>query len=108
MLSLFFCILYLSQISSESVCVTVTMQRVGLVAGTQPAVVKLYDYYRPGIYIKMSRLNNNKLFLKITLSKKKLNRHECIGNFYKYDNCSHKEYHSNVEFEQKAYKYAYA
>jgi len=36
------------KVSSKSTCVTVTMQRVSLVAASQPAVIKLYDYYKPG------------------------------------------------------------
>lgn len=36
------------QVPSEKTCVTISMQRQGAVVGSQPAVVKLYDYYQPG------------------------------------------------------------
>lgn len=32
----------------ETSCMDVRMQREGLVAGSQPAVVRLVDYYQPG------------------------------------------------------------
>ena len=35
------------QIGRSDTCVTVTMHRIGLVAGLQPVPVRVYDYYEP-------------------------------------------------------------
>ncbi|XP_060581969.1 CD109 antigen-like isoform X2 [Ruditapes philippinarum] len=40
-------ILYFDEIDAGETCSTVTMQRVGLVAGVQPVAVRIYDYYEP-------------------------------------------------------------
>lgn len=39
--------LYFDEIPKKEICITVDMQRVGLVAGAQPVPVRVYDYYSP-------------------------------------------------------------
>ena len=39
------------QIKVTETCSTVTMHRVGFVAGVQPVAVRIYDYYEPSKFV---------------------------------------------------------
>ncbi|KAL4240835.1 hypothetical protein ACF0H5_001623 [Mactra antiquata] len=40
-------VLYFDQITVDWTCATITMERIGMIAGAQPVAVRIYDYYEP-------------------------------------------------------------
>nr|XP_022294874.1 CD109 antigen-like [Crassostrea virginica] len=58
-------ILYLDEISTVPICITLEMFRTGLVAKTQPAAIRIYDYYEPANQVtkfyQSQRLKNSNI-----------------------------------------------
>nr|XP_022294895.1 CD109 antigen-like [Crassostrea virginica] len=58
-------ILYLDEISTVPTCITLEMFRTGLVAKTQPAAIRIYDYYEPANQVtkfyQSQRLKNSNI-----------------------------------------------
>uniref|UniRef100_A0A8W8L524 Alpha-macroglobulin receptor-binding domain-containing protein n=3 Tax=Magallana TaxID=2171616 RepID=A0A8W8L524_MAGGI len=58
-------VIYLDEISTTPTCIVVDMFRTGLVAKTQPAAIRIYDYYEPANQVtkfyQSQRLKNSNI-----------------------------------------------
>ncbi|OCT58454.1 CD109 antigen-like [Xenopus laevis] len=71
--------LYFDSMNRNEICVVVPMVRTSLVAGSQAAAIKIYDYYNPGIYT-MRTYNSEKLNKVTVCAFCELNCNACISN----------------------------